>query len=137
MPADADICPNCGQKAIPQYAPTPVEGEKGAFYCYRHKRETTRLRCGRCGRAICTVCAVIGAAGPRCPECARNRTPIRARAIAHEAKVAVRNLFRGPMRFIAMIVAFFLVMALIRGCPTPLPEPDATDVQPTTGDRSP
>ncbi len=137
MPADADTCPSCGQKAVPQYTPAPAEGEKGAFYCYRHRRETTRLRCGRCGRAICTSCAVIGAAGPRCPECARNRTPIRARAVAHEAKVAVRNVFRGPMRFIAMIFAFFLVMALIRGCPTPPPEPDAIPGQPATTEQNP
>ena len=137
MPADADTCPSCGQKAIPQYAPIQVEGEKGAFYCYRHRREKTRLRCGKCGRAICTSCAVIGAAGPRCPECARNRTPIRARAVAHEAKVAVRNVFRGPMRFVAMIVAFFLMMALIRSCLTPLPQPETMDGPETAIQQSP
>jgi len=137
MPADADTCANCGKKVTPQYAPVPVEGDGGAFYCYRHKRATTRLRCGKCGRAICTSCAVIGSAGPRCPECSRNKIPIRARAVAHEAKVAVRNVFRGPMRFIAFIVAFGIAMVLFRACRPQVPRDDLPERQEISSEQLP
>ena len=123
MPADAEVCPHCNKKGVPQHSPEQVDGEKGVFYCYRHKREKTRLRCGRCERAICTDCAVIGPAGPRCPDCSRSNVVIRPRAVAHNTKVAVRNIVRGPMRFIWMLVIFGLVFSMMRGCRTRLNEP--------------
>lgn len=113
---NAESCPACGKAGVPQYAPDPVAGEDGVFYCYRHKRETTRLRCGRCGRAICTSCAIIGPAGPRCPECGRNKVPVRARAVAHEAKASLRSLFTGPFRYFWMIFLFGTLMTVVTSC---------------------
>lgn len=123
MPPDAEVCPQCSEKGVPQYSPERVDGEKGLFYCYRHKRERTRLRCGRCARAICTDCALIGPAGPRCPDCGRSKVPIRARAVVHGAKVAGRNLVGGPMRFLGILIILGLVFTMVRGCRSLLSEP--------------
>ncbi|MBV9864106.1 MAG: hypothetical protein JO316_02030 [Abitibacteriaceae bacterium] len=51
-----------------------VPGEPGVYWCARHKKVKTRLRCGRCERPICVKCTVMGPTGARCPECASNRT---------------------------------------------------------------
>jgi hypothetical protein len=80
------FCGQCGNQLI---APTPspvvaVPGEEGAYYCGRHKKEATRVRCGRCETPICTRCAVHGPAGVRCRECARNRVPVRPMGVVHE-----------------------------------------------------
>ncbi|HXH60324.1 MAG TPA: zinc-ribbon domain-containing protein [Fimbriimonadaceae bacterium] len=116
MPADAEVCPSCGKKVTPQYTPDEVEGESGLYYCYRHRHETTRLRCGRCGRAVCTRCVVIGPAGPRCPDCAKNRIPVSARAVAYEARASLRGVFNGPSRYVWLILAFSIVWGAIRSC---------------------
>jgi hypothetical protein len=116
MKPGTDVCPGCGETVVAQYTPDPVAGEDGVFHCYRHLREHTRLRCGRCGRAICTRCAMIGPAGPRCPECGRNKVPLRARAVAHEARMSVRGLFSGPMRYVLLFVMVGLIMGFVNTC---------------------
>lgn len=51
-----------------------VEGEPGVYWCARHKKVKTRLRCGRCEKPICPKCTIMGPTGARCPDCASNRT---------------------------------------------------------------
>lgn len=51
-----------------------VPGEDGLYYCWRHRKVTTRLRCGRCEKPICPKCTRMGPTGARCVECASNRT---------------------------------------------------------------
>ena len=87
-----------------------MAGEDGAVQCARHKKEATRVRCGRCDRPICHRCSVLSAAGVRCRDCARHKSPTRLRGMAHNAKMAI-----GPMDgkkvwylyIFAMIARFF------------------------------
>ena len=51
-----------------------VPDEPGVYWCARHRKVKTRLRCGRCERPICPKCTVMGPTGARCPDCASNRT---------------------------------------------------------------
>ena len=130
------VCPSCGETVVPEYTPDPVEGDPGAFYCYRHKRETTRLRCGRCGRAICTKCAMIGPAGPRCPDCGRSAVPVRGRAVWHEFTRSLRGIFYGPFRFWIIIVLVGALVTIVQTCigafsqPVAPPNEDYRDEEP-------
>src|SRR5215472_4877017 len=84
-PEDKRFCGDCGSALEATPGPVAVEGEEGAWYCARHNKEITRVRCGRCETPICTRCAVHGPAGVRCRACARNRVPIRPMGMLHEA----------------------------------------------------
>lgn len=77
-------CGACGKKFVARATDVAVPGDDGAFYCHKHKREVTRLRCGKCDLPICTKCAIIGVAGVRCRNCARNKVRIRARGVVHD-----------------------------------------------------
>jgi len=50
-----------------------VEGEPGVWWCARHKKVKTRLRCGRCEKPVCPKCTVYGPTGARCQNCVSNR----------------------------------------------------------------
>ena len=48
----------------------------GTYYCQRHPKTETLLRCGRCETFICPRCAVFTDVGARCPDCApRKKLP--------------------------------------------------------------
>lgn len=81
---DQKFCGECGVKLVPAPEPTLVEGDTGAFYCPKHPKKITRVRCGRCETPVCERCVVYGPAGTRCRACARHRVPLRPRAVAHE-----------------------------------------------------
>ncbi|MDQ3813696.1 MAG: hypothetical protein M3347_07070 [Armatimonadota bacterium] len=51
-----------------------VPGEPGVYWCARHRKVKTRLRCGRCETPICPKCTRMGPTGARCPDCASHRT---------------------------------------------------------------
>ncbi len=50
-----------------------VAGEPGVYWCARHKKTQTRLRCGRCEAPICPKCTVYGPTGARCRSCVSYR----------------------------------------------------------------
>jgi hypothetical protein len=133
MEAGQTVCPACGKTVVPEFTPDPVEGDPGAYYCYRHKREVTRLRCGRCGRAICTQCAMIGPAGPRCPDCGRNKVPVRGRAVWFEVSMFFRGLFRGamysPFRLWIAIILIGAIIGVVRGCAEMMAAPHSAPVE--------
>lgn len=109
------FCGRCGLEMAT--APSPAREEAESVRCYRHRKETTRLRCGRCDRPICTRCARIGPAGPRCPDCARNMTPISWRGIAHDALRTITVPFRGGVYNWYLILLIFVVLGgSLRGC---------------------
>ena len=82
------FCPECGKHFVA--TPEPVQaGEDGVYYCHKHKRETTRVTCGRCERPICTRCMVMSPAGIRCKDCARNKVPVRMRGVLHDVGAGV------------------------------------------------
>lgn len=104
------FCGDCG-KAFVAREDIPVAGQPGVYYCNRHKKETTRITCGRCEKPICPQCAVHGPAGIRCSDCARNRVPLRPRGVLHGAGQTLQQ--EGPrtvwyLAIWAMIVSFFM-----------------------------
>ena len=105
------FCGECGAKLEAPPQPVAVEGQDGAYYCTRHPKVPTLIRCGRCETPICQKCMVFGPAGNRCKACARHRTPLRPRGVAHEVARGVSNVAssgRGYwfFGFWAMIVRF-------------------------------
>lgn len=84
------FCPACGAKFVP-VAPAVSAGEDGLYYCWKHKKVTTRVTCGRCERPICDRCMVVGANGVRCRDCAANRVPVRLSGVLHDASSGVRR----------------------------------------------
>ena len=90
--ADSNVkfCPSCGAKFVPVAAAINA-GEDGLNYCWKHKKVTTRVTCGRCEKPICDRCMIVGANGVRCRECARNKVPVRFTGIIHDASRGVRG----------------------------------------------
>ena len=84
------FCSACGAKFVP-VAPAVLAGEDGLYYCWKHKKETTRVTCGRCEKPICPRCMVVGANGVRCKRCASNRVPIRLTGVVHDATRGISN----------------------------------------------
>lgn len=99
------FCPECGKKFV-AVQPAVNAGEDGLYYCYKHKKETTRVTCGRCERPICTKCSVIGSVGVRCRECAKNRVPIRARGLVHDAGKSPVTRRLGILALFAALFSF-------------------------------
>ena len=122
------FCGRCGLEFAKVEMAPPPDGE--VRYCHKHRREPTNLSCGRCGKPICHRCVVIGPAGPRCKDCAKHKVPVSARAIAGDAKIAARGIFRqGPWAIYWWFLIASLVFGMVRGCmymrqpPEPEPEP--------------
>lgn len=116
-PEGNSYCGSCGQKLFQAFDKVAVEGDDGAFYCYRHKRESTRLSCGRCGKPVCTRCAVLGPAGIRCPECAKQHIAFRPMGAVSDLTRGLRNVGRGGSYTIYIwIVVTLLVLSYVGSC---------------------
>ena len=100
------FCPACGKKFVPNPAPIAA-GEDGVFFCHKHKREATRVTCGRCERPICPKCMVLSAAGVRCKDCARNKVPIRMRGVLHDLGAGAKT--PAAQRVWYMVAIMFVV----------------------------
>ncbi len=101
---------------MPVGPPVAVGDEPGLYYCHRHKKETTRVTCGRCEKPICTKCIVMSPAGVRCQECARNRVPIRMRGVLHDAGSSVGGAARNVgTRQIWYIWLWSMILRFIMG----------------------
>jgi hypothetical protein len=108
-PADKKFCGDCGAPLAVQDTAVAVPGDEGAYYCARHKKEVTRVRCGRCEIPICPRCTVYGPAGVRCRECARNRVPLRPMGVVHEATRGLNGVQGvGRVVWYAAIWSFFV-----------------------------
>ncbi|RYG35813.1 zinc ribbon domain-containing protein [bacterium] len=92
-PDDGRFCRSCGQKFVAMAAPVETS-EPGVYYCYKHKKETTRVTCGRCERPLCTKCVTVGANGVRCRDCARNKVPLHFSGMVHEMFSGLRKMGR-------------------------------------------
>lgn len=108
---DNKFCGDCGRKFVAVAPPVQVGTEEGLYYCARHKKETTRVTCGRCEKPICPKCMVMGSAGVRCKECAQNRVPIRARGVLHDASKSVTSS-PGAKRVWYMVAFAFILNAI-------------------------
>ena len=112
---DSRFCRSCGKPFVA--VPPPVEaGEAGLFYCYQHKRETTRVTCGRCERPLCPKCVNVGANGVRCRECSRNKVPMRLGGVLHDATSTVgRGMRSMGTRPVWYLYIWGMIVRLIMG----------------------
>lgn len=83
-PDGKKFCGDCGVPFVARQD-AKVADQPGVYFCHRHHKETTRVRCGRCEKPVCTRCAVPAPVGIKCRECAKSRVPIRPRGVAHAA----------------------------------------------------
>ncbi len=110
---DKKFCGECGTALEAAAGPVAVPGEDGAFYCDRHKKVVTRVRCGRCEKPICPRCTVFGPAGTRCRDCARNRVPIRPMGVLHEVTRSIDS--PGPARTVWYLAIWSLFLHIFSG----------------------
>jgi len=113
---DNIFCGRCGLD-FSEYKPDIPRDDGEAHFCYRHPKERTELSCGRCGKYLCAKCVVIGPAGPRCRDCAKNKIPIRARAVVGDAKIGFRRIFSaGPFAIYWWFLIASMLFGMVRGC---------------------
>lgn len=73
------------QTETKNYDELKVPDEPGVWFCARHPKVQTRLRCGRCEKPICPKCTNMGPVGARCHDCLSNKG-------SHIYKVGVAQL---------------------------------------------
>jgi len=111
-PESQKFCGECGA-GLEKAAPVVVPGEDGAWFCARHPKSVTRLRCGRCEAPICPRCTVYTPAGTRCRACAKNRVAVRPGGILHSAVGMVGGA--SPMgRRVWYLALWYFLMSLFR-----------------------
>lgn len=86
-----------------------VPGEPGVYWCAKHQKVKTRLRCGRCERPICPKCTVYGPTGTRCRICASNKSShiYQVTPLQYVLAVVTAVLLGSLSGFIAGIASFF------------------------------
>jgi len=120
------ICPGCkaenpdGKKfygecgaTLETPASVAVVGEDGAWYCAKHTKVVTRLRCGRCETPICPKCTVYTPAGTRCRACAKNKIALRPAGVLHSAVGVVEGA--SPMgRRVWYLALWYFILSFLR-----------------------
>src|SRR5258708_1758001 len=91
-PDSNKFCGSCGSELVLAVEAVPVPGDSGAFYCAKHKKVVTRLRCGRCEAPICPKCIVYTPGGTRCRACSRHKVAVRPLGMLNEAGRAVESM---------------------------------------------
>lgn len=114
-PAEKKFCGDCGAALHATPEAVPVPGDPGAFYCERHKKVSTRVRCGHCDVPICTRCAVYGPVGARCRACAKHRVAIRPMGVLHAAGNSLERGTQGAGRLVWYMVIWNFVLSLLAG----------------------
>jgi hypothetical protein len=114
----AKFCSRCGIEMATVKRPAEVT-EADAVLCYRHKRELTRLSCGKCGRPVCHRCAINGPAGIRCGDCGKMDIPFNPRGAWFGFQRSISGMFgRSPYMIYMVIFLLMSVFGVIRGCAT-------------------
>jgi hypothetical protein len=105
------FCGDCGMEFRTVAAPVPVPGEDGVYFCAKHKKEPTRVTCGKCEKPICHKCLVLSPAGVRCKDCSRNKVKMRPRGVVHDLAGGVT---RSPIAQRAWyLVAIYFIINII------------------------
>ena len=113
-PEGKKFCGECGAALAEKPAPVPVAGEDGAWFCQKHAKTVTRLRCGRCEAPICTKCTVYTPAGTRCRACAKNKIAVRPAGLLHEAVGTLSGPSSGIGQRVWYLVLWYGALSLIR-----------------------
>jgi hypothetical protein len=114
-PGDKKFCGECGVRleAAPEVVAVP--GDPGAFFCERHKKVATRVRCGHCDTPICPRCTVYGPVGARCRACARHRVAVRPMGVLHEAGRTISEGAQGAGRTVWYLAVWSFIISFIMG----------------------
>ncbi len=111
-PDDKKFCGECG-RPLEKAAAIAVPGEDGVYYCTKHTKAVTRLRCGRCEAPICPKCTVYTPAGTRCRACAKNKIAVRPAGLLHSAIGTVEGA--SPIgRRVWYLALWYFVLSLFR-----------------------
>ena len=113
-PAGKKFCGECGCELKAAEA-APVPGGDGEFYCAKHVKAVTRLRCGRCEAPICPKCTVYTPAGTRCRPCAKNKIALRPAGVLHSAVGIAANAAPGVGRRVWYVALWYLILSFLRG----------------------
>lgn len=115
-PDNNKFCGECGSRFVPRPPSVPVPGEDGVYYCQKHKKEPTRVTCGRCDKPICHKCMIVGPAGVRCRECGKRKTPVRLRGVVHDARRGIGGIgARMGTRPVWYLWIWMMIINFIRG----------------------
>ena len=110
-PDGKKFCGECGGP-LEKATSVPVAGEDGVWYCAKHTKAVTRLRCGRCEAPICPKCTVYTPAGTRCRACAKNKIALRPAGILHSAVGVVEGASPIGRRVWYLALWYFLISFL-------------------------
>ena len=113
-PSGKKFCGECGA-ALAENEAVPVPGAEGEFYCARHVKAVTRLRCGRCETPICPKCTVPTPAGMRCKPCAKNKIAMRPAGVLHGAVGMISNAAPGVGRRVWYLALWYIILSFLRG----------------------
>ena len=111
-PDGKKFCGECGGELKELEAVAVPDGE---YYCARHTKAVTRLRCGRCESPICPKCTVYTPAGTRCRPCSKNKLALRAARVVHSAVSAVSSAAPGVGRRVWYLALWYLILSFLRG----------------------
>ncbi len=120
-PDGKKFCGECGAalsepiKSEAVEAAVPVPGDDGAFFCAKHTKTITRLRCGRCETPICPRCTVHTPAGMRCRACAKNKIAVRPAGLLHGAVSTLGSAGGGVGRRVWYLALWYLILSFLRG----------------------
>ena len=114
-PEGKKFCGECGAALTPleTSGPVSVPGEDGAWFCVRHTKAVTRLRCGRCEAPICPKCTVYTPAGTRCRGCSKNKITVRPAGLLHGALGVVEGASGGGRR-VWYLALWYLILSFLR-----------------------
>ena len=113
-PSGKKFCGECGA-ALTASDPVAVPGGDGEFYCAKHTKAVTRLRCGRCEAPICPKCTVYTPAGTRCRACTKNKIAVRPAGVLHGAVGAISSAVPGAGRTVWYLALWYLILSFLRG----------------------
>jgi hypothetical protein len=116
-PDGKKFCGECGAALATDAVtgPIAVPGEDGAFYCAKHVKAVTRLRCGRCEMPICPKCTVPTPAGMRCRACAKNKIAVRPAGVLHGAVGLISSAAPGVGRRVWYLALWYFLLSFLRG----------------------
>ena len=113
-PDGKKFCGECGNELVKAEA-VAVPGGDGEYYCARHVKAVTRLRCGRCESPICPKCTVYTPAGTRCRPCSKNKIALRPAGVLHSAASLAASAAPGVGRRVWYLALWYLILSFLRG----------------------
>jgi len=111
-PDGKKFCGECGGK-MREIEAVAVPG--GEYYCAKHLKAVTRLRCGRCESPICPKCTVYTPAGTRCRPCSKNKIALRPAGVLHSAAGLASSAASGGGRRVWYLALWYLILSFLRG----------------------